>query len=142
MNQRLIAKYEQLKQRDREELKKSIAAHDQRESRDTRKILAVLAEWGVDPTTISENGYSFHFIHKGLVVNFVNQTERFCVDAHRAVESDVEREMVSDHFLKHTNPDLWRKIAAEYDIRDFIVTGGDAAYLMKETMRRLYGSKP
>lgn len=85
-------------------------------------IFALTTEYGIPKETIRTNGYWFDFSYRGLMVNFVNQTNRFCGEIHRPPANEDERECLRDSsFIMHT--DEYPEFQKEFNFRHFVING-------------------
>lgn len=127
-----IVKYRAVKAQEYSEHKARTAEHNRIQEEQKKQILAVLAKAGVQPYEVQTNGYWFHFTHKGMYVDFVNQTERLCGQVYRLPRNDEEKEVLRDaNMIVLRKNDLADEFRREFLYEDFVLYGNPASVVSK-----------
>lgn len=85
-------------------------------------VFALTTEYEIPRLAIHTNGYSFKFSYRGLIVNFVNQTERLCGEIHRPPINKDEREDL-ERFAFIAGTDEYLEFQKKFNFRHFVISG-------------------
>lgn len=119
-----IEKWKKRKEEEKEINNRRQAREKKIEEAQTKEILSVLSQHGIQEKEVSINSYWFHFIYSPLYINFVNQNERLCGEMYRILVNKDEEECIRDgHTIMHKYPKERKEFQKEFNYRNFIFYG-------------------
>jgi len=92
MNIRKI--YKLNKEMECREHRQKMRKYDKEKKIETKHILEEMLDNGFE--LIYQNGYSFDFKKNGIVVDFVNQTSRFCCSFYKEPQDEIDTDIIRD----------------------------------------------
>ena len=119
----LYAKFCEIKSRETKKLR--IENENMGQIRDQRKeeILAALEAAGIPKERVETNGYSFRFSCNGMLIGFVNQTERISGEMHRRPQNREEAVLIANQDFILSQEEIRNEFCESFLYQEFCIYG-------------------